>query len=103
MSRYLITIQGRRAITFEEWYRWEDHDRLLFRLRRLPCRPGRYLLWYGRNDQRNKIGSLAEILPPISPQKTQIKQIMEMADPNPEKIMTVFPDYYHVVVNRLAP
>ena len=93
---YSITIRGGQVITLEEWYLWESRDELLFRLRRLPCRPGIYLLWYGPTQNRNRVGPLTEILPSSFPKKTVIQQIMEMTDPTPDQIRALFPDYYRI-------
>ncbi len=101
MMHCLITLRGGRVITFEEWYQWDNREKLLFRLRRLPCRPGTYLLWYGPTNPRNRVGSLSEILGKEFPKKIVIQETMEMPDPTPDKIRALFPEFYRIGFTHL--
>lgn len=103
MGHYSFTIKGGQVIIFEEWYPWDGKEKLLFRLRRLPRRSDCFLLWYGRNDSRNKVGTPAELLPSpdMGQPQNSLRQLLELTDVTPDKIMALFPDSYQIKIDCL--
>ncbi len=103
MGHYSFTIKGGQVIIFEEWYPWDGKERLLFRLRRLPCRPDHFLLWHGLNDPRNKIGLAPELLPSNSAEATahSLLSLLGQTGVTPDQILRMFPDFYQIKIDCL--